>query len=484
MRLGQTSLVYFLSKLVSSALGFLATIYIARMLGAGPLGVYHLVVGLVSWLAIVGEVGLSRAISKRISEGEDQTEYALAGTTIIVGLFVLTTCGLLLFRGQLVDYVGYPATGYIIAILLVVLVNGLVNSLLVGLHLVHVSGFLSPIRTGGRALVQIGLLVAGAGTAGLFVGHVAGYVVVIAIGGYFSVRGLPELSRPRRYHFDRLVDFAKFSWLGNLQSQMFSYTDIIVLGFFVSSGLIGVYSAAWMIGEFLILFSGALSSTLFPEISSLSAKDNSRAIARIVEQSLSFAGLFLIPGLFGGMLLGERILRIYGPEFPQGATVLTILIVANLFMGYQNQLLNTLNAIDRPDLAFRVNVVFVGTNVALNVVLIYLYGWLGAAVATTVSVAISLVLAYYHVDDVIDFEIPTREIANQWVAAVLMGGLVYAGLWTESTYDLLNHNVATVGILVVLGAGTYFTVLLTISRAFRTVVDQNVPVDLPLVSSE
>ncbi|WP_247002207.1 polysaccharide biosynthesis C-terminal domain-containing protein [Halosolutus gelatinilyticus] len=473
-----------MSNLVSSALGFLATIYIARMLGAGPLGVYHLVVGLVSWLAIVGEVGISRAISKRISEGEDQAEYVLAGTTIIVGLFVLSTCGLLLFRERLVNYVGYPATGYVIAILLVVLVNGLVNSLLVGLHLVHVNGFLSPVRTGGRALVQIALIVAGASTAALFIGHIAGYIVVIGIGTYFTARALPGLSRPRRYHFDRLVDFAKFSWLGNLQSQMFSYTDIIVLGFFVSSGLIGVYSAAWNIAEFLILFSGALSSTLFPEMSSLSSKDNSRAVARIVEQSLSFCGLFLIPGLFGGMLLGERILRIYGPEFPRGATVLTILIVANLLMGYQNQLLNALNAIDRPELAFRVNVVFVGSNVALNIALIYLYGWIGAAIATTISVAISLVLAYHHVDAVIDFEVPAGEIVNQWIAAVLMGGLVYVSLWAETTYGLLNHNVATVGILVVIGAGTYFAVLLIISRQFRTVVDQNVPFDLTLLSSE
>ncbi|WP_435553070.1 oligosaccharide flippase family protein [Natrinema sp. CGMCC1.2065] len=483
MRLGQTSIIYFLSKLFASGLGFLATIYIARMLGAGPLGVYSVAIGLVSWLAIAGKVGLSGAISKRVSEGNDRGEYALAGATIIFGLFVLIACGLILFREQITGYVGYPATGYIVLILLVVLLNSLLNSILSGLHLVHVSGALSPLRTGSRALFQISLIAAGAGTAGLFTGHVVGYCLVILVGGYFVARNLRGLSRPKRQHFERLVGFAKFSWLGNLQSQMFSYTDIIVLGLFVSSGLIGVYAAAWNIAEFLILFSGALSSTLFPEMSSLSAKEDSQAVARIVEQSLSFAGLFLIPGLFGGTLLGERLLRIYGPEFPKGATILILLIVANLIMGYQNQLLNTLNAIDRPDLAFRVNIVFVGANVSLNLVLIYLYGWLGAAVATMVSVAASLMLAYYHVDAIIDFAVPTGEIAKQWSAAVVMAGVVYAGLWVESTYGLLNHNVATVVLLVGLGAGVYFTVLLGISTEFRTVVDQNVPFDLPVLSS-
>lgn len=483
MRLGQTSIVHFLSSLLASALGFLATIYIARMLGAGPLGVYNVVVGLVSWLAIAGKVGLSGAISKRVSEGEDESEYALAGAAIIGSLFVVITFGILLFRSQVIDYVGYPATGYIVLILLVVLLNGLVNSLLVGLHLVHVSGVLSPLRMGGRALFQIALIAAGAGTAGLFVGHIVGFVAVIAIGSYFIVRDIRTVSRPEKQHFERLVDFAKFSWLGSLQSRMFSYTDVIVLGFFVSSGLIGVYAVAWNLSQFLIIFSGTLQSTLFPEMSSLSAEEDSQAVARIVEQSLSFGGLFLIPGLFGGTILGERLLRIYGPEFPKGTAVLTILIVANLLMGYQNQLLNTLNAIDRPDLAFRANAVFVGANLTLNVVLIYLYSWIGAAVATAASVSVSLVLAYYHVDAIIDFTVPTGEIAKQWVAALLMSGVVSVGLWTENTYRVLEHNAATVGILVLLGAGVYFVVLLAISMEFRATVDRNVPVDLPLLSS-
>lgn len=482
MKLGQTSLVHFVSTFVSSVLGFAATVYIARILGPEPLGVYQVAIGLVSWLAIFGKVGLTGAISKRVSEGSEPGEYAAAGAIIITGLFVAVAVGVALFRGQVAHYVEYPAAGYMIVILLVVLVYGLVSSLLVGLKLVHVSGLLSPIKIGGRALSQVGLIIAGTGTAALFIGHIFGFVVVIAIGCYYVLRDLPSSGIPERRHFEELFDFAKFSWLGSLQSRMFNYTDVLVLGYFVSSGLIGVYTAAWNVGQFLILFSGAVKSTLFPEMSSMSADQDPQAVARIVEQSLTFGGLFLIPGLFGGVLLGERILRIYGPEFPQGATILTILIVANLFMGYQNQLLNTLNAIDRPDLAFRVNVVFVAANVSLNGVLIFLYGWVGAAVATATSVALSLVLAYRHVDEIIDFTVPVGEIARQWVAAGVMAVVVYGGLRAENTYRLLGHNFAVVVTLVTIGAGVYFTILLGLSGEFRETVDRNVPIDIPFVS--
>jgi O-antigen/teichoic acid export membrane protein len=482
MRLGQTSLIHFLSNLLASALGFLATLYIARLIGSEPLGIYNLVLGLVSWLAIAGKVGISGAISKRVSEGEDQGQYALAGVSIIGILGVVISLGLFLFRNQIGAYVEYPAAGYAILILIVVLMYGYINSLLIGLHLVHVSGLLSPLKIGGRAGFQMLLITIGLSTTGLFLGHIAGFVFVILIGLYYVIRNIPELSRPRRHHYESIADYAKFSWLGNLQSRMFNYTDIIILGFFVSSGLIGIYAVAWNISQFLILFSGALKSTLFPEVSEISNREDTQAVASIVEDSLSFGGLFLIPGLFGGAVLGERILRMYGPEFTQGATVLTILIIANLFMGYQNQLLSILNGIDRPDLSFRVNALFVGANITFNIVLIYFYGWVGAAIATAFSVAISLLAAYYILDKIINFAIPVTEIGFQWVSALIMTIVVVGALRVENTYHILGHNAAVVIFTVGLGAAVYFLSLLVLSQNFRETVNRNIPVDLPLLS--
>jgi O-antigen/teichoic acid export membrane protein len=483
MRLGQTSIIDFISNFVSSVLGFAATVYVARILGPEPLGIYQVAIGLASWLAIFGNVGLSRAISKRVSEGSEPGEYAAAGAMVIGLLFAVLAAGVILFRGEVAAYVEYPVSGYLVLILLVVLLDSLVSSLLVGLKLVHINGLTVPIKTGCRALIQIGLIIAGAGTAALFIGHILGFVVVLVVGGYYVLRELPSVAPPERRHFEGLFDFAKFSWLGSLQSRMFSYTDVLVLGYFVSSGLIGIYAAAWNIGQFLILFSGTLQSTLFPEMSEMAAKDDPQAVSRIIEQSLTFGGLFLIPGLFGGVLLGERLLRIYGPEFPRGTLVLSVLIIANLFMGYQTQLMNTLNAIDRPDLAFRVNLAFVGANIILNVILISLYGWIGAAVATATSVVVSLVLAYRHVNAIIDFDLPVGEIARQVVAGILMAGVVYGGLRVEETHRLVGHNFAVVVSLVTVGAGIYFTILLGISTEFRETVDRNIPVEFSFLSN-
>ncbi len=482
MKLGQTSTIYFVSKIIASILGFIATIYFARLLGADPLGIYYLVIGVVSWLAIAGKIGVSGAVTKRVSEGKQKERYAAAGISFVAALFVILSIGLLLFRPYVDNYFGYPATEYVILILFVTLAWSIVSSLLSGLHLVHLTGLLSPVKTGGQILLQVSAVVAGLGLAGLFLGYVAGFAIAITIGGVAAFGRLQEIKLPEKYHYRSLFDYAKFSWLGNLESRMFNYTDVIVLGFFVSSSLIGIYAIAWNIAMFLILFSGSISSTLFPEMSKLSADENSQSVATLVEDALSYTGLLLIPGLIGGILLGERILRIYGDEFTQGVVVLGILILAGLVRAYQKQLLNTLNAIDRPDLSFRVNAAFVVANLTLNVALIYFYGWVGAAVATVLSVAMSLVIAYYLLDSLIDFVIPYFEIARQWVAALLMGVVVYGGLWIENTHQILNHNAITVLLLVGLGAAIYFLTLLSISTRFRQTVDRNLPVDIPLLS--
>jgi len=475
MRLGQTSVIYYLSRVLAAVLGFLATIYYARALGAEPVGIYYLAIGVVSWLAIAGKIGISGAITKRVSEGEERERYALAGLSIVGVLFVVLATGIVLSRPHVNDYLGHPAAGYVILILLVSLAWSVVSSLLTGLHLVHLKGLLTPVKTGGRALAQIGAVTLGLGLTGLFVGHVAGFALVAVVGGTFVIGRLNGVALPGRRHYRSLFEYAKFSWLGRLETRMFNHTDVIVLGVFVPQALIGIYSIAWNIAMFFILFSGSISTTLFPEMSERAANETPQAVADLLEEALSYAGLLLIPGLVGGVLLGERVLRLYGDEFTQGTTILALLITAALFRAYQKQHLNTLNAIDRPDLSFRANAAFVVLNLTLNVVLIYVYGWIGGAVATGLSVLASLAIAYRYLSSIIDYTIPVVELAYQWLAALLMGAVVTGGLWVENSYGVLNHNAATVIVLVGLGAATYFLVLLGLSGRFRRTVSDNLP---------
>ena len=478
MRIGQTSFVVFASKLLGSSLSFLATIYFARTLGAAVLGYYALAIALVAWLKLAGNLGVASAMIKRMSEGEEPDEYATACAGMI-GVLALGLAALVLLFGDAVDdYVGEPVAPLVAVILVVGLFEAFGYAALRGERKVHLAGLLGPVGTGLRSLLQIGFVLAGLGLVGMLAGYAIGSLLVGIVGLSLLSVGL---TRPTRRHVRSIYEYARYSWLGSLKARSFNDVDILLLGVFVQSSLVGVYSAAWSIANFLTLFDSALSTTLFPELSRAQAEDSEESISRLVEQSLTFGGLFLVPGLFGSALLAERLLRIYGPEFTQGATVLWVLVLATLLYAYQKQLMTALNGVDRPDVAFRINAVFITGNAVLNVVLIRTMGFLGAAVATAIAAGLGLALAGYVLRSIIAFRVPVGEIARQFAAAGVMS-LVVVGAETVVEASALDHNLATVVVLVVVGASTYFLTLFGISGTFRATVISNSPVPLPVRS--
>jgi O-antigen/teichoic acid export membrane protein len=140
--------------------------------------------------------------------------------------------------------------------------------------------------------------------------------------------------------------------------------------------------------------------------------------------------------------------------------------------------LNTIDALDYPNLTFKINVVFVSLNILLNVILVAGFGWYGAAAATTVSAAVGTSLGFWYLTNLIEVPLPTREIFNQLLAALVMAALVLPG-------RLVLKDSLPVGVILAgFGAVVYFTTLLAISQKFRKTVDHNLPFRLPLFSVE
>lgn len=472
MRIGQTSAVYFVSELLSSVLGFVATLYVAKALGGDAdevLGVYFLVVAVVIWLSVIGGLGLQIALKKRLSEGVEEPAYFAAGIALQGGAFVLLAVVLLIAGPVLEGYLHGVGVTVVVALFFASLSLHFVRSALEGTHLVHVSSVLSPLNRLVRAIIQIGAVYVGFTVGGLLFGYAVGAVLAAAIGILVLNTGLRV---PERRHFAELLSYARYSWLSSISARAFRSLDTIVLGLFVAEGLIGVYEIAWNLASILAVFGTAVARAMFPSISELSTAAEEDAVAGLITDSVRFAGLFLIPGFVGAAVLGSEVLRIYGADFTKGGLVLLVLVGARLVYTYQHQFVNALNAIDRPDLAFRVEGVFVVTNLVLNLGLVFLYGWLGAAAGTGISAVLATVLAYRALASQIDFALPLGDIVRQVLASAGMGVVIVLGSLTLP--GTLPVSIA----LVFLGAAVYGVFILALSRTLRSVVRANLPAPL------
>ncbi len=482
MQIGQISFLVFLSKLLGAALGFVATFVFARVVGAEVLGIFTLILTVVSWLTMAGELGISGATTKRISEAEEQGAYFTATVIWIAILGSIASIAVIIAGPILEDYItGYDAymalsvVWVIIALLFIRLAYKFPKRVLKGERKVHLAAFLNPLKEAIQGIIQISLVLAGFSLLGMLIGWAIGGIFVLLVGLYF-VSTKP--ARPTLYHFKSLFDYAKYSWVGKLKSRIFNDIDILILGVFTSSAAVGIYAVAWSLSKFLELFSSSISSTLFPEISFTSTQDSIEAVTGMVEDSITYTGLMVIPGLVGGFILAEELMLVYGPEFTEGATVLWLLILAILIYSFQKQFVNALNGLDRPDLSFRINVVFAALNAGLNLALIPTYGINGAAAASVLSVTVALFLSYYYLAKLLTFSLPTGEVLKQCIAAGAMG-LVVLGLRELLTQTPIADSILLlVGALVLLGAAFYFVLLLVLSQTFRETVHRNLPADI------
>jgi O-antigen/teichoic acid export membrane protein len=468
MKHGRTATIHFLTQVATTVAGFLATFVIAVYLGSEGLGEYSVALSIGYYWLVFPAASVASAVTKRMSEGRNPAGYVSGGllinaTLAAVGAVTILAAGELLtgivsrdreFMRILLTYDVEIAALYVAAIVFRTAVG-----VLEGQKRVAKTGVLKAIERVGRTGLQVAFLLAGLGVGAIAFGHAGSLLLVGVVGFLLSAY---RLTVPSVAQLRSLADYAKYAWVGALQGRVFGWLDTIILSFFVNSSLIGIYEASWGIASMLAMVSSSISKTLFPEISDISTSDEYERIRHFTDEALAFSGIFIIPGLFGALLLGGRVLRFYRPEFGIGETVLVILVIAYAADVYASQLISVINAVDRPDAAFRINGVFIVANAALNVVLIIQFGWLGAAVATAASTALRAVVSYAVLRRIIDrVSLPLGEVGRQLGASLLMAGAILA------VRDAVPPG--RIGTLFVVGFGAmvYSATLLALSARVR-----------------
>lgn len=420
-RLARASALRFSTKIIESVGGALATLYFARVLGASVLGQYFLALAVTNWLLIL-PTGVRTATTKRISEGDERNKLYSAGTATTALLLVLFAGAVVIFREYLHGYLGGS-----LAVLVAVLVIGkgwtfFSIDILRGEDRVELATFLEGGWTLLRAAVQVAFVLYGLAVIGLLAGEAIAAVVIAVVCLLFVSL---SLVRPSWEDFRDIYEYARYSWFGNVKVMSYSWMDTIVLGYFVTRSTIGVYETAWRVSALFILLPTAISNVIFPTISRKSAEGDFESIEKIIGSVFTFAPLVAIPGTVGAFIIGDHVLAIYGEEFAGGMVFLALLSVARIAESIESVGIQLLNALDYPNRAFRVGIMFTTLNIVLNVVLIAFFGAIGAGIATTLSMVSGAMLAIYSLPSDVSVSFSLRDLSAQIVSALVMGGVVF-----------------------------------------------------------
>ncbi len=189
----------------------------------------------------------------------------------------------------------------------------------------------------------------------------------------------------------------------SILSETNSQVDIFLISFFLSNADVGVYSFASTLAKGLLMFSGAVQLNINPVISSLWAKNQKEELQTYILKVAKTMWLIIIP-MFLAVAAGYPIftyLFVHGSEFEHSATIFYILLAGALlpsvyyFAGAFFSMANRVNF----------SVVLICSMLAFNaitaMVLIPLWGIVGAAIATSLTYVFSVLMLQWLLSSVL-----------------------------------------------------------------------------------
>lgn len=177
-----------------------------------------------------------------------------------------------------------------------------------------------------------------------------------------------------------------------------SRIDTLMLGAIEGSEAVGIYTVAYRGSQLIAFVLVAVNSVLAPTVASIYAESDMKRLQRLVTKSSRLTLLASLPIGIGLIVFGDWFLSIFGPEFIQGRLALSILsgsYLVNCAMGASGVLLVMTGEESKLAIIAGLNALL---NTVLNAIMIPYWSLSGAAVATAISQivwSISLtVLAY------------------------------------------------------------------------------------------
>lgn len=441
-------------------IGFLATIFYAHWVGAGVLGSYFLFLSIYSILSFVTDLGITYAVTRRISEGKEQDCFYSAGFAIRIGAFFIVALGLVLFQNRFVDLHDAGLFWLLVGILGLGTIQSCVNMAIGASNRLGLAATTSLINNIIRILIQIVAVFFGYEVYGLIGGLVAGLFVQLFIEARFIDYHLKKFNW---LHVKSLLSFSSWAVLISAGSILFDNIPLVLIGYFLTVSDVGVFGVCWTFSFFALFISTALINTLYVKVSRWSAQNDKNTIALSLSRATTYSLIFALPIFTGGILIGYNLLYyLYGASFAEGTTALVIIIAMRVVQSILNLYTNFLMAAEHAKHAVVGISVGISANILLCIILIPQIGIAGAAIGAFVNVVISIVITHRYLAKVIPICFEKTTIGHIVFSTVIMTISLLIIRWLP-----LNQSIYQTILMVVTGAAIYFFVLLKINTQIR-----------------
>jgi len=450
---GKNILVLFVSQIASMGFGFFYLILSARYLGPELFGLLTFALAFTGIFGLLFDLGLNNLAVREVARDKSRANEYLSNITFIKLIMGVITFGLTVV---VVHSLGYAEET--IAIVYLLTLSTVFSAVTASFYVIFqsfekmeyqsVAGILTSLLMLTGAII---LIARGAGVVAFAAVTLISSALVLGYSFFICVRKFKLFNAEANLDFwwPTIRQALPFG-LSSVFVTIYFWIDSLMLSLIQGNQAVGFYNAGYRLVFSLLFIPAVFSTAVFPAMSRfyISSRDS---LQLMWKEFLRFMLILSIPIAVGTTLLAGRFVAlIFGDGYAPSVAVLQVLIWSLVFIFANATFVRLFESANMQIVVTKITGLMVIVNVAINLVLIPKFSYVGASFAILITEFIALVILFFLAERGLYVHKKT-ELANivlKIVSASAMMGLFIAFF---QTFNLL--------LLVMSAALLYFGIL-------------------------
>jgi len=465
-------------SLVAAFLGYIVRVILARNLTLEDFGLFYAIFAFLGLIGIFKSLGFDKALVKFIPEFMHKKEYNFLKSSIIYVVIIqiitnsiIIIAVFLLSNFLAVNYFQNAQAGVILRLMAIAF---FIDSFMQILK-TSFQGFKKMLYFSGIDLVRMLLII-----IFILIGLKLNYGILSPVYAYvitpfvltiiFSIilvkKVFPEFFASKfsinKKLLRKISHYSIFILATTVGGTVLGYTDIVMLTYFSGLTAVALYSVALPTTRVLLYFPRAIAGVLLPVTSELWSKQKIGVLREGMEALYKYSFIIIVPLVFMIFSFADLILNIlFGTNFLEATNTMKILSIGMIFATLTGISINFFSGIGKPQITSLMVYTAAVFNFISNLILIPILGIIGAAITTTLSHFIMMLIGLMKIKKFITIRFPVKI----WIKTLIAGILFVLIISILKKVIVLNVWLETFIILII--SGIIYLILLFLLKVIN-----------------
>jgi|Deesub1362B_J571_1020462.scaffolds.fasta_scaffold00364_1 O-antigen/teichoic acid export membrane protein len=443
--IAKESTIFFFGSFIGNGLKYLINIIIARYLGAALFGIYFLGLSVFRILERISYMGIQNGVLRYVAAYNGEKDNSRVKGIIIIGFFIASSIALLfsIMLFLLSKAIGEgifnkPAAVDALRFFALALPFSTPTAILLFAtrafkklkYEVYIRDLFEPLL---RILFIIFIIIVGLKLSGIIFVFVISAFISLFLAFFYLRKFFPSITNKDIRPVFETKKLFSFSWPLSLYGvflYLISWINILMLGHFLPSKAVGIYSAAH---RTIILVQTAFlsfNSIFAPIISDLYNRKEYIKLSSLYKIVAKWIFSISLPISLLMITFAKNILILFGLEYTVGVHCFIVLVFAYLLDSAVGTPEGIIMMTGRSKLNLINSIILILSNVILNLFLIPNYGILGAALATGFSIFLINIIRIMEVY----FLLKIHPYRNDFYKPIVAGGVAISLILLLNNY--------------------------------------------------